>query len=118
MSYYLRVYCATDLILDSHELMEFIQEGFYFEEPASFEDFENGNPRNLFSFNVRYSQDLRPISISCTKDADFISEEVEMLLAEIPKTLPQKRRLIIESCNLLYCLEIKPDSKSESMKEE
>jgi hypothetical protein len=113
MSYYLRVYCAADRLLDAKALMDFIQEGYFFEEDPAFEDLESARPPNQFSFAVRYSPDLRPILISCTKDATFIHDEISVLFTDIPPDLPEKYLQRLAKCNLLYCFEIKPDTLAE-----
>lgn len=82
MSYYLRVICKSDSSPPARQLIDFINEGVYFDDPPTIERFGGVDQSNLDAWDklvIHYDQGKRPVILENTGPSSLLDQEIQEL---------------------------------------
>jgi hypothetical protein len=99
MSYFLRVLCQSPQLVPSNEIIDFIRDGWYFDEPPHFEvqpSAEAQDETHWKFITVHYQEDKRPVRIELNLNDQLLQQEIEETIEVIRKSgkLNQQQNLI------------------------
>ncbi len=86
MSYFLRVFCKSSELLPSKEILDFIQNGYFFDEMPRFE-FQNGavntSQSDWQSIKVHYQNGKHPITIERNVNDQLLRQEIKEIIESL-----------------------------------
>ncbi len=99
MSYFLRVFCQSSQLVPSSEIIDFIRDGWYFDEPPKFEvqpSAEAEDETHWKFITVHYQTNKRPVRIELNLNDEFLQQEIEETIEVIRKSgqLNQQQNLV------------------------
>lgn len=111
MKYYLRVFCQKSTPLSPEEVIEFIKDGFFFEQNPQI-TLQKENDLN-WEIKIVYDRERDPVIISTHSDDKESKKEIEEIkfVLNISKDSKKKEMIseLINSTNAVYTLQINQD---------
>lgn len=113
MSYFIRIFCRSDKIVNCREIASFISDGYFFKQALKFDppaaSLESGN-LVWKSFKILYSDERRPIIIEHNIDDEVQKAEIREILdiLDISRDSKSKRlvQCFLNSTKHVYSIEI------------
>jgi hypothetical protein len=99
MNYFLRVFCQSPQLVPSHEIINFIRNGWYFDEPPNFEvqpSAEVEDETRWKFITVHYQTNKRPVRVELNVNDQLLQQEIEETIEVIRKSgqLNQQQNLV------------------------
>jgi hypothetical protein len=80
MSYFLRGFCQSPQLVPSNEIIDFIRDGWYFDEPPTFEVQPSADAEDETHWKfitVHYQTNKRPVRIELNLNDQLLQQEID-----------------------------------------